>query len=48
LTVLAKLTGACGQDEPIAWVRRTYCQEAVETAEQVAYLRWLGITEQEG
>lgn len=44
LAILSAMTGACGSEDPVEWVRRVYCQDAVETASQIAYLRDMGIT----
>lgn len=41
LASLAVLTGLPG-DEAVSWVRANYCQEAVETAEQEAFVATVG------
>lgn len=39
LAILAYLSGACsGDEDPVAWVREKYCDEAVETIPQVEYI----------
>lgn len=46
LAILAHLSGACGSDDPVEWVRARYCQEAVETPTQLNYLNNLGVLTQ--
>jgi len=39
LAILAYLSKASGDADPIEWVRKVYCAEAVETDSQIAYLK---------
>lgn len=39
LAILASLSGACKKtDDPVAWVRKVYCEDAVETKSQIDYV----------
>lgn len=42
LAILLSLTGAMKKD-PVAWLRKHYCEEAVETKKQIEYIQSLGI-----
>ncbi len=39
LAILAFLSSSCGDEDAVSWVREVYCQESVETASQITYLR---------
>jgi hypothetical protein len=39
LTILATLSKACGDMDPVRWVREQYCESAVETKAQIDYLQ---------
>jgi len=43
LSILAKLGGMCGSEDPVKWVRRNYCMEAVESRSQIKYINGLGL-----
>jgi hypothetical protein len=38
VAILGKLLGFCDQDDPIKWIRKIHCEEAVETWEQEEYV----------
>jgi len=42
LAILLGLSGAMKKD-PVAWLRKHYCEEAVETKKQIEYIQSLGV-----
>lgn len=38
LSILAELSGACGKKDPVLWVRKRYCDQAVESTSQLSYI----------
>ena len=41
LAILAAIGGVVPQGDPVAWVRKNYCQKAVESAPQVRYIKYV-------
>lgn len=42
LAIMLHLSGALKKD-PIAWLRKNYCEKAVETKEQIEYIQSMGV-----